>query len=111
MRVVNLKDGMPLVHEALQQLERDLASARQDKVKLVKLIHGYGSSGQGGEIRIAVQKRLVELREQIRIRGCIFGENWSRSDEQTWALLRAHPELKKDSDLGRKNVGITIVML
>jgi hypothetical protein len=102
---------MPLVEEALQRLERELALARQQKTKLLKLIHGYGSTGAGGDIRIAVQKRLVEMARNGQIRGCIFGENWSKSDEASWKLLQSHAELKSDSDLGRRNRGITIVLL
>ena len=102
---------MSRVHEALQRLDRELAVARQTKAKLLKLVHGYGSTGAGGEIRIAVQKRLLEMLQSSLIRGCIFGENWSKSDEVTWKLLQAHPDLKSDSDLGRRNQGITIVLL
>lgn len=102
---------MPLVRDAVQRLERELALARQEKAKLLKLVHGYGSTGEGGEIRIAVQKRLLELSQTGQIRGCIFGENWSKSDEAAWKLLQAHPAFKSDSDLGRCNRGITIVLL
>jgi hypothetical protein len=102
---------MPLVHEALQRLERELALARQKDVKLLKLIHGYGSTGAGGDIRIAVQKYLLELIERGQIRGCIFGEDWSKSNEACWKLLQSHAELKRDSDLGRRNRGITVVLL
>ncbi len=72
---MNLKSDMPSVQEALQRLEREMAVARQGKVALLKIIHGYGSSGAGGDIRIAVQKRLYELAEAGQIRACIFGEN------------------------------------
>jgi adenosylmethionine-8-amino-7-oxononanoate aminotransferase len=102
---------MPSVSEALQRLKRELVLARQDKTKLLKLVHGYGSTGQGGDIRIAVQKRLVELAESGHLRACIFGENWSKSDEVTWKLVQANSEVKADSDLGRGNRGITIVLL
>lgn len=102
---------MPLVHEALTRLDRQLALARQQRCSLVKLIHGYGSSGVGGDIRIAVQKRLREMQEQSAIRAYIFGENWAASDTQTWALLKSQPALKTDSDLGKRNLGITIVVL
>jgi len=102
---------MPSVAEALQRLERELMQARQEKHTVVKLIHGYGSSGVGGDIRIAVQKRLYEMAERGEIRGCIFGEDWARSNEASWRLLQQKPELKKDPHLGRKNAGITIVVL
>jgi len=102
---------MPSVQEALQRLEREMAIARQGKLALLKVIHGYGSSGAGGDIRIAVQRRLHELAEAGQIRACIFGENWSKTDDATWRLLQAESALKSDSDLGRRNRGITIVLL
>jgi hypothetical protein len=111
MRTVNLKSDMPQVHEALQRLDRELALARQSKLTILKLVHGYGSTGAGGDIRIAVQKQLVELARNGQIRGCIFGEDWSKSDDAAWKLLQANPELKNDSDLGSRNRGITIVIL
>jgi len=102
---------MPLVREALQRLERELSLARQENTKLLKIVHGYGSTGEGGDIRIAVQKSLVEMKQTGQIRGYIFGENWSKSDEATWKLLQSHADLKSDSDLGRRNRGITIVLI
>jgi hypothetical protein len=102
---------MPLIREALQRLERELSLARQEKTKLLKIVHGYGSTGEGGDIRISVQKSLVEMKQTGQIRGYIFGENWSKSDEATWKLLQSHAELKSDSDLGRRNRGITIVLI
>jgi hypothetical protein len=111
VKTVNLKSDMPLVREALQRLERELAIARHERVIALKVVHGYGSSGAGGEIRIAVQKRLREMADHGQIRGCIFGENWSKSDELAWKFLQSMAELKSDSDLGRKNRGITIVLL
>jgi hypothetical protein len=95
----------------LQLLDRELARARQAGCKVLKLIHGYGSSGAGGEIRIAAQRRLTEMAARGEIRACIFGEDWSQSDERSWALLKVNSELKRDNDLGKRNLGITIVVL
>jgi hypothetical protein len=111
LRTINLEAGKPLVHEAISQLERELSLARQQRCSIVKLIHGYGSSGVGGDIRIAVQKRLRELQDQGTIRASIFGENWRSSDTQTWDLLKSQPDLKTDHDLGKRNPGVTIVLL
>jgi len=102
---------MPPVHEALARLDRELDQARRQGVKLLKLIHGYGSTGAGGDIRIAVQRRLRELADSHQIRACIFGENWSKSDSEAWQLLQSHPALKNDPHLGRRNQGITLVVL
>lgn len=111
IKTVNLKSDMPSVQEALTRLDREIALARQQKQLFVKFIHGYGSTGAGGDIRIAIQRRLREMAEGGQIRGCIFGEDWSKSDEATWRLLQAQPGLKSDSDLGRRNQGITILLL
>jgi len=92
-------------------MERAIAVARRERQSLLKLVHGYGSTGAGGDIRIAVQKRLHELTEGGQIRGSIFGENWSKSDEATWRVLQTESTLKSDSDLGRRNQGITIILL
>jgi hypothetical protein len=54
---------------------------------------------------------LHELAEGGQIRACIFGENWSKTDEATWRLLQAQSALKSDPDLGRRNLGITVVLL
>ena len=111
MKTVSLKEGMPLVREAMLRLDRELALASQEGYQLIKLIHGYGSSGAGGEIRIAVQNRLREMSDHGQVRGCIFGEEWAISDEQTWKIIQANPALKQDRDLNRKNLGITVVVL
>ena len=111
IRTVNLKSDMPSVNEAVNRLEGEIALARREKVALLKIIHGYGSSGVGGDIRIAVQKRLREIMEAGQIRGCIFGEDWRKGDDASWTLLRHWPELKDDPHLGRRNQGITIVVL
>ena len=102
---------MPTVQEALHRLDREIAGARQQKNSLLKIIHGYGSTGAGGDIRMAVQRRLHELVEGGQIRGCVFGENWSKTDNTTWRLLQTQSDLKSDPDLGRRNQGITVVWL
>ena len=108
---VNLKSDRSTVQLALNRLECELALARERGHAILKIIHGYGSTGAGGDIRIAVQLRLKELADNGAVRGCIFGEEWSKTNEVVWSLLQALPELKSDADLGRGNLGITIVLL
>jgi hypothetical protein len=109
--VIDLEEGMPLVRDAISRMEQALARARSENHAAVKFIHGYGSSGVGGEIRIAVQKRLREMEHGGAIRACIFGEDWGPSNATTWELLKARPQLKYDGDLGRRNLGITVVVV
>ena len=111
LKTINLEAGMPLVRDALSSLDRELAVAKKEGWKLLKLIHGYGSSGMGGDLRVAVQRRLRELKDDGQIQDCIFGEDWAASDPTSWELLKAYPKLKQDADLGRHNQGVTIVIM
>ncbi len=111
MKTVILKEGMPTVEEARSRLRTELGLARRSGVQVLKLVHGYGSSGVGGDLRIALQSTLRQMAQGGEIRDCIYGENWRTSDERSWTLLKQLPELKSDSDLGRGNKGITLVVL
>ena len=111
LKIVNLELDRPTVPTALSLLENALHSARGQKYVAVKLIHGYGSSGVGGDIRIAVQKTLAQKIAVQEIRAFVAGEDWRISNEATWELLKKCPELKQDADLGRANRGISIVVL
>jgi len=111
MRTVNLKPDRPTVAEALSRLEHQLAGASRRGEATLKLVHGYGSTGVGGDIRLALQRRLMELVRDGQIQDCIFGEDWSKSNDRAWRLLKTQPHLKDDADLGRNNRGITIVVL
>ena len=111
LKIFNLEDGMPSVPQARARLANELRAARASGVGLLKIIHGYGSSGVGGDLRIALQATLRQMQERGEIHACIFGENWRKSDAQTWDLLKRYPALKEDRDLARNNRGITIVVL
>jgi hypothetical protein len=111
IKIINLEDGMPKVEEARLRMQRELQVARQQGYAAVKLIHGYGSSGVGGSLRIELQKELQRLAGAGALRSFVAGEDWRISDEKTWELLKRYPEWKKDSDLGKANKGISIVLL
>jgi hypothetical protein len=111
IKIVNLEDGLPSVEQARVRLNGELNIARKSGVKVLKIVHGYGSSGVGGDLRIALQATLRQMADRQEIQGCIFGENWRKADEGSWALLKQVPGLKEDRDFGKGNRGITIVAL
>jgi len=102
---------MPTVPQAQARLTAELKAARERGLTVLKLIHGYGSSGAGGDLRIALQSALQQMVQRGEIRACIFGENWRKSDEQAWDLVRRFPAFKDDRDFGKNNRGITLVVL
>jgi len=111
IKIVNLEDGMPQVEEARLRMQHELQIARQQGYAAVKLVHGYGSSGVGGTLRIELQKELRRMDGAGVVQSFVAGEDWRISDEKTWELLKRYPEWKKDSDLGKANKGISIVLL
>ena len=111
VKIVNLEEDLPTVNRMRLRLDRALALARSDGTTILKLIHGYGSSGVGGALRIAVHSSLSRYKDSGLIRDFIDGEDFRISNEATWALLKRMPEMKQDRDLGRGNKGITIVVM
>ena len=57
------------------------------------------------------RKNFNVLPARARVESFIAGEDWRISDEKTWELLKRYPEWKRDSDLGKANKGISIVLL
>jgi len=111
MKIVNLEDGMPTVEQARLRMQYELQAARKEGYTAAKLIHGYGSSGMGGTLRLELQQELRQRARSGTLRAVIPGEDWRISDEATWELLKRFPEWKKDADMGRNNLGISIVLL
>lgn len=109
LNVINLEEGFPTIEQARQKMLRELEATRRAGFHGAKLIHGYGSGGVGGEIRLAVGRALQEMKRDGLVSLVIYGEDWAVSDGDCWALLKQFPALKKDEDLGRKNRGITVV--
>jgi ribosomal protein S9 len=108
---VNLEAEYPTVEEARQLLKAELETCRSRKVVVVKVIHGYGSSGVGGALRQGIRKSLINRRKEGSVRAVVFGENWSIFDSVARSMLEQCPVLSKDKDLGNSNPGISMILL
>ena len=111
MEEIHIEYGMPTVDVAMPLLNERLRSLKKSGVKAVKIIHGYGSTGKGGRLRKATQTLLDELKKSGSIKEFIGGEQWSKFEVRTLALIDRMPQLYKDQDLERSNRGITVVFL
>lgn len=109
--VVNLEDGRPTRDMAIRRMTFELNRARAGRAKVVKLIHGYGSSGVGGVLRIAVRKELERMKKRGLIKLYVPGENFEIFSSDTIKMLDNCSALRNDRDLGRYNNGITLVLL
>ena len=111
IKTINLEEGRPSAPAASSRLLDELRRARQQCYAAVKVIHGYGSHGVGGDLRIALQGILARMAQNGDIQAFIAGEDWRISDEATWRLIQRYRELKHDRDLGKGNKGISIAVL
>ena len=111
LETVNIKRDMPTVEDALADLVARLDEHAKKGTAVVKVIHGYGSTGKGGKIRHAIVPTLRRLQTQGVIRCFIPGTEWDKSHKAARELLRGHPSLENDPDLGKGNKGCTIVAL
>lgn len=99
----------PTVATSVLRLENFIKIARS-KYPIIKIIHGYGSSGKGGAIRTAVRHKLEEYLDSRMIQAFIPGEAFTSLMGYADLIFRYKNELKGDVDYNRGNDGITFVM-
>ena len=75
-------------------------------LRLLKIIHGYGSSGKGGTTRETV--RLWAFRQRKKFRDVIEGESYNPYHPQVQEM-RKELGLFEDQDLRNENPGITLI--
>ncbi len=107
---VNIKSDMPTADMAIRRITYHLKTSKTLGVRALKIIHGYGSTGTGGKIRVEARRYLSEQRRKGVIRDFIPGEDFSIFDPATLKAFQACPDLRSDADLERHNNGITIVI-
>ncbi|MGI6014232.1 MAG: hypothetical protein ACOX7K_08160 [Oscillospiraceae bacterium] len=110
LKEVNIKEDLPTVQEALARMNETIRNGKQLGCGAIKLIHGYGSTGRGGKIRVAVRQRLAEMKQKRQIRDYIPGEFFSIFEEPTRQAFLRCEGLRRDQDLERHNNGITIIV-
>ncbi len=90
-----------------QELEAAMGLVRRSEhLRVIKVIHGYGSTGRGGATRETV--RNWAYRRRAHLRGVIEGERYEYSDPLTRELLLEIGS-PGDPDLDARNPGITIL--
>src|SRR5215470_7349270 len=111
IRTFNVEAGLPTVEEGRRLVNEEIKRARREGVRVLKVIHGYGSSGKGGALGFGLRKSFKLRKKEGVIKDFILGEDFSIFDATTLTLLEAVPELRGDSALDATNEGITILWL
>lgn len=111
MRTIQLKQGLPTLDEARRRLLQEIARAETDGVRLLKVVHGWGSGGEGGVLAVGIRRSLRLRVKEGRATAIIAGERFSSDTAESRDVLQRHPSLRRDTDFNRGNPGITIVEL
>lgn len=111
IRVFNVEAGMPVLDEARRMVIDEIRSAKKQGVRVLKVIHGYGSSGKGGALCVGLRKSFLLRKKEKVIVDYIAGEDFSIFNAPTMTLLDAVPELRGDPDLNNTNEGISVLWL
>jgi hypothetical protein len=111
IRTYNVEAGRPTLDEARRLVIEEVKRARREGVRVLKVIHGYGSSGQGGALCFGLRKSFRLRKKEGAIKDFIAGEDFSIFNGTALALLEAVPELRGDPDMNATNEGVTILWL
>ena len=111
LREINLEDGRPIVDQAIKRLTFELHQSRRSGYTVLKIIHGYGSSGTGGRIRREARAYLSRLKDKGEIKDFIPGEQFSIFEDTVRRAFLICEDLRRDRDLERHNNGITLILL
>lgn len=109
-KTLNLKENQPTVELALALLEIEIEMSRREGIVALKVIHGYGSHGVGGEIKRALSRWLVIAKRRGFIKEYVKGEQWTAS-EVAEKIKKQCPEVMGDNELYFANAGVTVILI
>ena len=111
LRTFNVEASLPTLEEARRLVAEEIRRAKRERVAILKVIHGYGSSGKGGALCVGLRKSFKLRKKEGVIRDFVAGEDFSIFNATTLSMLEAAPELRGDPDLNATNEGVTLIWL
>lgn len=109
MKTFNLEAGLPSASDAGKNLAQ-IIRENKSKEKVIKIIHGYGSSGVGGAIKRSVHKSLRKRVNTNEIAAYIPGEAMSVMMGFDDCINKYKHLVQSDSDYRKGNDGITYII-
>lgn len=109
--ILNIDVAHPPRHP--EAVERELAEAfslvrSSPSLRILKVIHGYGSGGKGGATKATVLNWAY--RQRGRIRAIVAGEEYGLFDANT-RKMREETGQVPDPDLDSANSGVTLLWI
>src|SRR5216684_7487446 len=98
IRAFNVKAGLPTLDEARRLVIEEIRNAKRSGARVLKVIHGYGSSGKGGTLCVGLRKSFGLRKKEGVIKDFIRGEDFTIFNETVLNILDAVPGLRGDPD-------------
>ena len=111
MRVINIKKDNPNVDYALFLIDEEIRYSRAVGNRVIVIIHGYGSHGQGGAIKQGVKEYLPRLKKSGVISTYVFGENWGKTNPDVKEIEHISPEIILNENLSGINSGVSVILI
>ena len=109
---VDIERGMLACDEALSKVQNEIEILAINKqVKVLKVIHGYGSHGVGGAIKQAFLKRCAELKSRKIIEDYTCCDKWTEKNLVRKIAINYCPDLLADAELKYINSGCSIIIM
>lgn len=108
---IDIKSERQTVAEAIGQFLIEVESYKSGGYKVMKVIHGYGSHGVGGEIKREFLKRCEMLKRQKKIDDYVCGDKWIKGNTTRKIAENYCPDLIADGELMHLNPGCSIVII
>ncbi len=108
IKAYDIKSHLPSCAEAEAELRLILLANHGGGI--IKIIHGYGSTGPGGKIKTSAHRLLEAELKAKRIAGYIPGEATVKLMGYDNLIRQHYAVLKQDADFAKGNDGITYVI-
>jgi hypothetical protein len=110
--VINLEVNMPTVEDAMDRFQDHLDLIKGKSIRMVKVIHGHGSTGSGGKIRHAFRQAMDYGLWGESIIEVYYGEVLSPHHLELKNLVERYPSLKQSITRDMQgNPGITLLII
>lgn len=110
-REVNIKKDNPNADYAMYLLDEEIKYSKATGNRVILVIHGYGSHGQGGIIKQTIKEYLPNLKRKGIISEFVFGENWGNLNEAKKLICEVSPELIINSNVRNINSGVSVILI
>lgn len=108
VKEINLERGFPTVAVAMSRLTNEITTAKMSGYKALIIIHGFGSSGEGGSIKAATKRKLKEPMFRGIIKDTVEGEVWYAKKKVFIGHCSQLKEFERHID---GNQGVTVLLL